>query len=205
MTKLTPKQEAFAVGIAKGLTQSASYRLAFPHSQKWKDQSVWTCAAMLINVPQVQRRVDELKAKAALRNDISVERVLKEIARLAFFDIRKLVNADGSLIAIKDLDDDSAAAIAGIDIASVGNKDIGVGEVVKFKLADKKGSLELLARHLGMLNDKLKVDGEIKLTAMDDLFTFLAAGAGRIVPGQTASKAIPVSKPTAKAATKRKS
>jgi len=52
---------------------------------------------------------------------------------------------------------------------------------------------------------KIDLKGELKLSPMDDLFTFLAAGAGRIVPGQTASKAIPVSKPTAKAATKRKS
>jgi phage terminase small subunit len=50
------------------------------------------------------------------RLDISVDRVLQELARIAFFDPRKLFNHDGSLKDITELDADTAAAIASVEI-----------------------------------------------------------------------------------------
>ena len=42
--------------------------------------------------------------------DITAQRVLLELARVGFSDIRKIVDADGRLKALIDLDDDTAAA-----------------------------------------------------------------------------------------------
>jgi phage terminase small subunit len=50
------------------------------------------------------------------RLDLSADRVLQEIAKIAFFDHRKLFNQDGSLKNINELDAD--AAISGFEIAS---------------------------------------------------------------------------------------
>ena len=91
------------------------------------------------------------------RTEITQDRVLREFAKLAFFDPRKLFDADGKPLPIHQLDDDTAAVVAGLDVASVGNSDMGIGEVLKIKLADKKGALDSVARHLGMFNDKLSV------------------------------------------------
>ena len=91
------------------------------------------------------------------RTEITQDKVLREFAKLAFFDPRKLFDADGKPLPIHQLDDDTAAVVAGLDVASVGNSDMGIGEVLKIKLADKKGALDSVARHLGMFNDKLSV------------------------------------------------
>ena len=56
-------------------------------------------------------------------------------------------------MAIHKLDDDTAAAIAGIDVANIGNSEVGEGEVLKIKLADKNASLTALEKHLGLYND----------------------------------------------------
>ncbi|MFG1188456.1 terminase small subunit [Xanthobacter flavus] len=56
---------------------------------------------------------------------------------------------------------DVRAAIAGLETSELfGPEGIAVGRVKKIKLADKIGALTLLMRHLGMLNDKLKVQGD---------------------------------------------
>ncbi len=101
----------------------------------------------------IQARRKELSEKV----EITQERVLKEYARLAFLDPRKLFDNTGAPLPIQDLDDDTAAAIIGLDVVQVGNAEVGVGDVLKYKLADKKGALDSVARHLGMFNDKLDV------------------------------------------------
>lgn len=37
-----------------------------------------------------------------------------------------------------------------------------VGYIKKYKLADKKGALDSVGRHLGMFTDKLQVDGSLE-------------------------------------------
>ena len=65
-----------------------------------------------------------------MSTEITADRVLKEIARPAFLDIRKAFNADGSLKPIHDLDDDTAAAIAGLEVSEIRGED-GVSTVLK--------------------------------------------------------------------------
>lgn len=107
---------------------------------------------------EIQRAMDERSA----RTGVTAERVLQELARVAFLDIRKAFNADGSMKPLDQLDDETAAAIAGLEVSEELDED---GEVVrarlkKLKLSDKIGALTLLARHLGMLNDKLTLKGD---------------------------------------------
>jgi phage terminase small subunit len=154
---LTPKQEDFALGLASGLSQAAAYRKAYPAALKWADATVWREASLLAANPKVSTRVQDLLDRAAKSHEVTVERVMMELARLAFFDIRKLVGDDGRPLPLQQLDDDTARALVGLEVVPIGNDQVGVGEVLKFKLADKKGALELLGRRLGMFNDKLQL------------------------------------------------
>lgn len=114
----------------------------------------------LLKKAEIRTALEQATHKAAEKLDLTAERVLREIARLAFFDIRKLVDNTGKPLPLSELDDDTAAAIVGLDVANIGNSDVGVGEVLKFKLADKKGALEMAAKHLRLLTDKVEVTGK---------------------------------------------
>jgi phage terminase small subunit len=57
------------------------------------------------------------------------------------------------------MDEDTARAVVGLDVATIGNGEVGISQVMKLKLADKKGALELLGRHLGMWKDKTELTG----------------------------------------------
>lgn len=67
---------------------------------------------------KVQARLKQLMEERQQRLDLSADRVLQELAKIAFFDPRKLFNHDGSLKNIAELYADTAAAIAGFEIAS---------------------------------------------------------------------------------------
>ena len=106
----------------------------------------------------VQSAVQEAMAKRQARTNITQDRVLQELARLAFFDPRKMFHGDGSPKAIHELDDDTAAAVSGLDVVNIGNSEVGIGQVLKYKVADKGAALANAMRHLGMFNDKLDVN-----------------------------------------------
>jgi phage terminase small subunit len=81
---------------------------------------------------------------------ITTERILLERARLAFFDPRKLLDKDGIPIPLHLLDDDTAAAIAGLDVMQMGDENSVLAVVKKYKLADKNASLTSLEKQKGM-------------------------------------------------------
>lgn len=69
---------------------------------------------------------------------------------LGFFDIRKLFDDDGKPLDISKLDNDTAAALVGLDVQDVADGDRNyAGFIKKYKMADKIKALELLGKHLG--------------------------------------------------------
>jgi phage terminase small subunit len=75
-------------------------------------------ASRMLRKVKVQALLKQRMEERQQRLDLSADRVLQEIAKIAFFDPRKLFNQDGSLKNINELDADTAAAIAGFEIAS---------------------------------------------------------------------------------------
>jgi len=98
-----------------------------------------------------------------VRTEITQDRVLREYAKLGFFDPRNLFLPDGSPVPIQALDDDTAAAIAGLDVLEVyegtGADRKFVGYVKKYKIASKIGALDSMAKHLGLFIDRQEITG----------------------------------------------
>lgn len=161
MSKLTPKQEAFVREYLCDLNATQAATRAGYSARTANEQG----SRLLANV-SVRSAIEAAKAKRAERVEITQDRVLQELARIAFFDLRTLYRADGSLKAMSELDDDAAAVLAGVDVVETkGNAEMG-GEdglrhipefVKKVKIPDKVGALALAMRHLGMLKDKLEL------------------------------------------------
>lgn len=152
--RLTVKQEKFAQGLFAGLSQREAYKQAYK-CDNMGDSTIDVEASKLANDHKIAIRVDQLNGELKMRNMATVERVLAEYARLGFFDPRQLFNPDGSPKNIQELDDDAAAAIAGLDIEVKSD-----GAVVKkYKINDKKGALDSIAKHLGMFVDKHEIAG----------------------------------------------
>ena len=158
---LSDKQKRFADEYLICLNGREAYQKIY----KIKSGDVADAAAsrLLANVKvseYVHLKRKELDRKMEIKTEITQERILKEYARIAFFDPRKLFDENDNLKKITDLDDETAAAIAGIDISAAygKNKEEAIIEIVKkLKLVDKKGSLDSLAKIKGMFKDEILV------------------------------------------------
>ena len=91
--------------------------------------------------------------------DISVERVIEELGRLAFFDPLEFWNEDGTAKPLHEISEDARRAIAGLEVAELfvgASSRSALSTDVFSTLAqfffvhdrseDKKGSLDLLLR-----------------------------------------------------------
>ena len=95
-------------------------------------------AALLKNT-NIKRLMDLEDEKQHKRLELSADRTLLEINRLATFDIRRLYNADGSLIPIPELDDDMAACVKGVEFKKIGNT-----YIKEYKIWNKEPALTML-------------------------------------------------------------
>lgn len=113
--------------------------------------------------------IDKAIMARSARTKITVDRVLKELARLAFanmFDYVR-VNSDGlAYVDLSDITRDQFAAVQELNIdqyLEFENDEAREVKKVKLKLADKRSNLELIGRHLKMFTDKIEHGGELTL------------------------------------------
>lgn len=154
-TSLTARQQRFTEEYLIDLNATQAARRAGYSARTAAD-----IGRQLLRKAPVAERIQAAMAQRSVRARVTQDRVLQEVARLAFLDIRKAFNVDGTLKPLHEMDDDTAAALAGLDAVELSQDGAPVGSLKKLKLADKKGALELLMRHMGMFNDRLKVAGE---------------------------------------------
>ena len=90
-TKLTAQQEKFCQEYAKCGNGSASYRLAYHNSKKWKDKSVWEGSSKLVHNAKVSTRIKELQEEMAKKELWTKEKsvlILKDIAEGITEDVK---------------------------------------------------------------------------------------------------------------------
>jgi phage terminase small subunit len=122
--------------------------------------------------PDLQQYLSSRMKARETRTQITQDMVLRELAKIGFSDIRKVVrwgdtqmiptiDADGqeamvlnhglSLVGADKIDEDTAAAISEISQGKDG---------LKIKLYDKKGALVDIGRHLGMFKQQVELTGK---------------------------------------------
>lgn len=162
---LTARQQRFVDEYLVDLNATqASIRAGYSH------KGATVRGSELLANRKVAEAISAAKASRAERVQITQDRVLQELARIAFFDPRKLFRADGSPLEITELDDETAAVLAGLDIVVERTDEgrDGYSSVRKYKLTNKLGALEAAMRHLGMFKDSLELKGGINVTISQD-------------------------------------
>lgn len=109
----------------------------------------------LLQEPEVEEYLFNLRKVEAEKHGVTRERIISEYAKIAFFDFREIYNVDGGLIDIKQIDDNSAGAIASIKSTEEwGEDDNGhrtvIGTNKEIKVFDKIRALQDLGKTLGI-------------------------------------------------------
>lgn len=137
---VTDKQERFCEEymIDLNATQAA---IRAGYSPKTANEQA---ARLLVNV-SVQDRLAQLQAEQSRRTGVSADRVVRELARIAFANASDLIDPETASVKL-DASRDDLAAIQSVKVKTFGED----GLEHEVKLADKLKALDLLGRHLGM-------------------------------------------------------
>lgn len=140
---LTFRQELFAKEYLVDLNATqAAIRAGY------SEKTAGSQGERLLKNVEISAVIQSNMDKRAAKIEITSEKVLQEIAKLAFSNLQDFYDESGQLKDIHSLPRDVAACL-------LSNK-INLTEacaVQEIKLHDKKGSLELLGRHLRLFND----------------------------------------------------
>ena len=150
---LTPRQQRFAAEYLVDLNATQAARRA-----GYSERTAHAQGRRLLQEPHVSAWVNQLLDERSTRLEVTADRVVAELAKIAFADPRSLFDADGVLLPIHRVPNEVAQAIATMEVTTDAG---GTLKVTKIRFCDKVAALTLLARHLGMLNDKVSVtDGQ---------------------------------------------
>ena len=143
---MNDRQVAFCLEYVKnGLNAKRAYETAY--GQKNGD-SAQSAGSRLLSHVEVSNRIQKVYRERRRRSEIKAEDVIQGIAQVAFSDPRKLLNDDGTLKNLADLDDDAAASLASFEMST--NAD-GSTSMKRIRTWDKTKALETLAKHLGLV------------------------------------------------------
>lgn len=158
---LTPKQQRFVAEYLVDLnaTQAA---IRAGYSAKTAEQQ----GPRLLGNVEIASQVKAAQSAQLEKVGLTAEMVKERLRILGFQDIRKLFDVDGNLKPIHELDDEAAAMVAGVEVikknAAAGD---GVIDTVhKVKVVDPVKSLEMLAKHFGILTEKVEHSGSVAFT-----------------------------------------
>ena len=154
-SKLTPRQERF---VQEYLIDLNATQAAIRAGYSTKGATVR--GAELLANRKVQDSLGIAMKAREKRTCITQDRVLQELARIAFFDIRRLYHDDGTLKRPNELDDEAAAVLSAVEVTeTMSGEESALLATKKAKVFDKGTALTLAMRHLGMLNDKIAHTG----------------------------------------------
>ena len=128
--EMSPKQQRFVTEYLIDLNATKAAARAGYSVKTAKQQG-----ARLLTNADISVEISDRQKVLLTKNAISAENVLKELARVAFFDGRDPSVSDGD-----------------------GDQKHTYGLLKKVKIADKLRALELLGRHLKMFTDVVEVD-----------------------------------------------
>ena len=123
----------------------------------------------LLKNPKVRACIDTAIAERSRRTGVNSDRVVRELARLAFVNAPDVMDVKNATVR-EDATRDDTATIASVKIKVVSGEEFDSVER-EIKLTDKVKALELLGKHLGMFDDRTRVS--VNLESLEKLDSIL--------------------------------
>lgn len=157
---LTSKQELF---VAEWLVDLNGKQAAIRAGYSERTASV--IASELLAKPNVRTEIYRQYRAIYSSLGVKAQRVLAELVRIGFSDVRELFGADGQLLDVKSLPDSIASAVSSVEVVRRPGRPNGKGDgddtdeyIHKIRLWDKTKALAMLGKHFGILKDVLELE-----------------------------------------------
>jgi len=154
--KLTEKQERFCQNYIEHGNGTKAY-IDAGYAVKSQKSASEAASRLLAKSVNIQKRLQELRAPALQENQVTVERIVSELTKIAFAHPKDFYEANeyGEYVPRKDiLNNPHAGAVSNFDPTIAG---------MKIKFNDKNKALGILSQWLGMMTQKIEVKGEVEV------------------------------------------
>jgi phage terminase small subunit len=133
------------------------------YSPKTADQQ----GSRLLKNVKIATEIARRQAERRNRTEVTADRVIIELGRIALLDPRMAFNHDGTMKPIHELDPALVATLASVEteeeVTDAPGKPTVVTRLRKVRFWNKVDALTTLCKHFGLLTDKLRVEGEVKI------------------------------------------
>lgn len=162
MARLTKKEKQFIQEYLVDLNATQAAIRA-----KYSPATARQIGAELMTKEKIRDAIEEAMAIRARRTGITQDRVLNEIAKVAFLNATDVIDMDEATIR-GDANREDTAAIASVRVKTIPTE---VGNITEreVKTYDKLKALELIGKHIGLFSDSLKLSGEVSVKIVDDI------------------------------------
>ena len=143
---LNAKRAALRAGFAPSTAKDASMWINPQHPEK----------------PALRVEIDRLMAERSRRTGVSADRVVRELARIAFADLTDVLDITASDVRGDIGRDDSAA------LARIKRRQTADGVECEIHMHDKNRALELLGKHLGLFTENVRLQ-QVLPVIIDDV------------------------------------
>lgn len=169
--KLTPKQKLFVDEYLVDLNATRAYKVA-GYSVK-SDNAAAVEGHKLLRNPKIEIYLKERMNDREKRTEITQDKVLKELAKIGFADIKDFLEYRTAKTVVTH-DEDGEPVIdyqqiidvidsKDVDTSVIQEVSIGKDGTFKFKLYDKQKALVDIGKHLGMFVDKVEHSGNMNI------------------------------------------
>lgn len=120
----------------------------------YSEKTATVKGSQLLTLINIKGRLDYLDRQVAEKCGVTAERVIAELAKVGFSNLKEYLDATNGIVNLRDLSDDVTAAVESIqtDIRHDGGDSEGYTEKVKIKLYSKLNALDSLGKHLDIFN-----------------------------------------------------
>lgn len=152
MTKLTAKQQRFVDEYLIDLNATQAAIRAGYSTDTAMEQGY-----QLLQKTSVSNAVSQAMAHRSRRTGITQDRVLRELAKIAFVNANDVIDTDSATVRQNAVDEDLSC----IQSVKVKTSESNTGSSIEreIKLADKLRALELLGKHFGLFDKKEQNNG----------------------------------------------
>jgi phage terminase small subunit len=162
---MTPKQRLFVAEYLKDLNATqAAIRAGY------SEKTARSQGERLLTHVDIAPAIAAKTAQQLEKVDLSAERVLEEMRRLALGDVRGLFDESGDLKPLHTLTEAQAAMIGGFEVI-IKNAKAGDGHtdtIHKVRIWDKTRALEMLGKHFALLTEHVVVHDSEKFQQLID-------------------------------------
>lgn len=171
MKKLTSNQKIFCDEYLIDLNATRAYKAAYKSCKK--DETARTNSSRLLTNANIRAYIGERMEEREKRTEITQDKVLKELAKIGFADIKDYLEYRTAK-SVVDHDENGEPVIdytqivdvidsTEVDTSIIQEVSIGRDGTFKFKLYDKHKALQDIGKHLGMFTDKVELSGGMEI------------------------------------------